>query len=138
MEVVRADLVLRTVANAVAPYGSGQRTSGATVELAIHLFKVTDIVLCGHTYCGGLRALDGPISLSEDPDLALWLEYVRPAQTRVHSLMPGADPLSSAGYRRGKRPAAAEHLRTYPAVRDAVKAGMCGCMVGCMTWRRGA
>jgi carbonic anhydrase len=116
-------LVLRTVANAVAPYGSGQRTPGATIELAIHLFKVADIVVCGHTHCGGLRALDGPVSLSEDPDLALWLEYVRPAQTRVDALMPGADPLV-------RHRAIAEenvllqldNLQTYPAVRDAVKA----------------
>jgi carbonic anhydrase len=70
-------------------------------------------------------ALDAPTSLAENPDLTLWLDYTRPAQTRIDALMPGAE----AAVR--QRAIAEEnvllqlqHLLTYPAVHKASKAGL--------------
>ncbi len=116
--------VLRTVANAVAPYGSGQWTTGATVELAIHEFAVKDIVLCGHTHCGGLLALDASMNMAKDPDLTLWSDYMRPAQTRIDALMPGAEAaVRHRAIVEENVLLQLQHLQTYPAVQEAVKAG---------------
>ena len=116
--------VLRTVANAVAPYGSGQWTTGATVELAIHEFAVKDIVLCGHTHCGGLLALDASMNMAKDPDLTLWSDYMRPAQTRIDALMPGAEAaVRHRAIVEENVLLQLQHLQTYPAVHEAVKAG---------------
>jgi len=51
------------------------RSVGAAIEYAVHVLRVPHIVVCGHTQCGGLRALvDGPDKLERDtPTLANWL-----------------------------------------------------------------
>jgi carbonic anhydrase len=75
--------VLRNVANIVPPYGIGERAAGATIEYALYHLPVRNIIVCGHTDCGGIHALDTPLDQLAEPNLARWIEYARPAQTQV-------------------------------------------------------
>ena len=46
---------LRTAGNIVPPYGSGQPSGEtATIEYAVEVLGVTDVVVCGHSHCGAV------------------------------------------------------------------------------------
>lgn len=53
--------VVRNVANLVPPFeqGSGLHGTGAAIEYAVRDLKVDHIVVMGHAYCGGIKALIG-------------------------------------------------------------------------------
>src|SRR5262249_55853596 len=71
--------IVRNIANIVPPYDAGlvrDRSVGAAAESAVHVLEIPHLIVCGHTVCGGLRALvDGPDNLREStPTLATWLD----------------------------------------------------------------
>jgi carbonic anhydrase len=72
--------VLRNAGNLVPRYEA--TTAGgesATIEYAVSVLKVSDIVICGHSDCGAMKALLQPENLSGLPAVASWLEHARPA-----------------------------------------------------------
>ena len=114
--------VLRVIANIVPPYGTGERAVGATLEYAVRYLKVQHIVICGHTDCGGIAALDVHPDQLYEPHLARWVEYARPAQTQVDAR--GVDP--DARHRAIVEQNVLlqmENLRTYDPVRQVLEAG---------------
>ena len=113
--------VLRNVGNIVPPFGTGERAVGATLEYAVPYLKVQHIILCGHTDCGGIKALDLQLDHLDEPYLAQWIEYGRSAQTRVDAW--DVDPKDR--HRRIVEQNVLhqlENLRTYDAVRIAEQA----------------
>ncbi|MQY03499.1 carbonic anhydrase [Actinomadura macrotermitis] len=120
---------LRTAGNIVPPYRL-DRPSGeaATIEFAVQVLGVSDIVVCGHSHCGAVGALVRRDDLAAVPALRGWLADAVPAP-------PGQD---------GARPRVAlpqddyadavqahvldqlDRLRGYPAVRDRLAAGRIG------------
>ncbi len=82
--------VLRDVANLVPPFGTGGDAVGAVIEYAVLHLHVKHIIICGHTDCGGIKALDGHVDYAGEPHTARWLELARPAQTQVDA--QGVDP----------------------------------------------
>jgi carbonic anhydrase len=111
--------VVRVVANIVPPHIAGQYAVGAAIEYAILHLKVKHLIVCGHTDCGGIKALDHPPAMTAEPSIAGWLKFARPAQKKV-------DARGAAG---GDRHQAIveenvwlqlENLQTHPAVRDAL------------------
>lgn len=82
--------VLRDVANLVPPFGTGGDAVGAVIEYAVLHLHVKHIIICGHTDCGGINALDGQVDYASEPHTARWLELARPAQTQVDA--QGVDP----------------------------------------------
>ena len=85
--------VVRNIANIVPPYGEhlANRSVGAAIEYAVHVLKVPHVIVCGHTNCGGLRALaEGPELLSaETPTLAQWLQDAVAVRDRIAQRMVG-------------------------------------------------
>jgi carbonic anhydrase len=118
--------VLRNVGNIVPPASAtrGAVGSGAAVEFATLALQVENIVVCGHSSCGAMRAAltgerpEGTRHLNE------WLEYAEPSLTRLGlpgapgSALPPEDQLSQVHVLQQL-----EHLRTYPAVAARLAAG---------------
>ncbi|MEV7106160.1 carbonic anhydrase [Streptomyces atroolivaceus] len=70
---------LRTAGNIVPPYASPQPTSeAATVEYAVDVLGVTDIVVCGHSHCGAVGALVRGDDLTAVPAVRDWLAHSTP------------------------------------------------------------
>jgi carbonic anhydrase len=113
--------VLRNVANIVPPYGTGERAVGATLEYAVRHLKVSHILLCGHTDCGGIKALDAYLDPLHEPHLSRWIEYARPAQTQVDARGVHPDARHRAIVERNVL-LQLENLRTYDVVREALQA----------------
>ncbi|MBZ6205718.1 carbonic anhydrase [Streptomyces olivaceus] len=67
---------LRTAGNIVPPY-AGERPSGetATIEYAVTVLGVTDIVVCGHSHCGAVGALVRGDDLTAVPAVRDWLAH---------------------------------------------------------------
>ncbi|MGC5563537.1 carbonic anhydrase [Streptomyces sp. FR-108] len=70
---------LRTAGNIVPPHASAQPTSeAATVEYAVEVLGVTDVVVCGHSHCGAVGALVRGDDLTAVPAVRDWLAHSTP------------------------------------------------------------
>ncbi|MDQ1007509.1 carbonic anhydrase [Streptomyces sp. V4I23] len=66
---------LRTAGNIVPSYHAGPTSEAATVEYAIEVLGVSDIVVCGHSHCGAVGALVRGDDLSGVPAVRDWLGH---------------------------------------------------------------
>ncbi|MDH6486527.1 carbonic anhydrase [Streptomyces sp. SAI-127] len=70
---------LRTAGNIVPPYASEPPTSeAATIEYAVEVLGVRDIVVCGHSHCGAVGALVRGDDLDAVPAVRDWLNHATP------------------------------------------------------------
>jgi carbonic anhydrase len=109
--------VSRNVGGFVPPYdGSlGFHGTGAAIEFAVLTLGVHDIIVCGHTHCGAIRALyDDPHPAARH--MTHWLELARGAT------LPVARPSEEALRRTEQRSIVLqlERLMGYPMVRERV------------------
>lgn len=110
--------IVRNVGAFVPPYGAPDDAGlGAAIEFALHALGVADIVVCGHSHCGAVRALYEPPG-PETPLLARWLEHGRAARL-------DAEPSEEVLRRTERRAVALQlaRLMEYPMVRERVEAG---------------
>ncbi len=96
---------------------TGYHGTAAAIEFAVLNLKVSRIVVCGHSHCGGIRALyEG--APKEAINLAAWLELGREAVLPVQ--------MSPEALRRTEQRAVIlqlERLMGYPMVRERVESG---------------
>jgi len=70
---------LRTAGNIVPPFASEHPTSEAcTIEYAVEVLGVSDIVVCGHSHCGAVGALVRGDDLDAVPAVRDWLSHATP------------------------------------------------------------
>lgn len=68
--------VIRNIANLVPPAGRGDDSVGAAIEYCLEHLGVDDIVVCGHTGCGGIAAVSKPVPPAE-MHLDRWVDHAR-------------------------------------------------------------
>lgn len=116
---------LRTAGNAVPHYGAAEQPSGeaATIEYAVSVLQVPDIVVCGHSHCGAVGARVRGDDLATVPAVGGWLasQLAEPAELAAE---PGEseEPCVSAAVQRHVR-AQLERLRGYPCIAEREAAG---------------
>src|SRR3954469_10809519 len=49
--------ILRNAGNLIPPYGAASGGEGATIEYAVAVLEIPNIIVCGHTRCGAMSAL---------------------------------------------------------------------------------
>jgi carbonic anhydrase len=95
----------------------------ATVlEYAVVHLKVPDVVICGHSNCGAIRALDKE---STDNYIPLWLNNAREAKERVDAKIKAPETVLEKEERyklieQENVRLQIEHLHTYPLLKKAV------------------
>jgi carbonic anhydrase len=67
--------IMRNVGNIVPPYGSTTCGEAASIEYAVSVLSVQDVIVCGHSHCGGMNALLHPEQAARLPAVRSWLEY---------------------------------------------------------------
>src|SRR5688572_30910631 len=67
--------ILRNAGNIVPPYGAVHGGEAATIEYAICVLKVRDIVVCGHSHCGAMSGLLDPDSIENLCSVKSWLNH---------------------------------------------------------------
>jgi carbonic anhydrase len=109
--------ICRNAGNIVPAYGDVIGGVSATIEYAVLALGVKDIILCGHSDCGAMRALLNPQSVAHLPAVSAWLRYGESARFVVqenHSHLSGADLLDAMIEQNVQ--AQLDNLRTHPAV----------------------
>jgi carbonic anhydrase len=67
--------VLRNAGNMAPPFGASNGGEPACIEYAVSVLRVEDIVVCGHSQCGALKALLDPASVETLPVVKDWLKH---------------------------------------------------------------
>lgn len=111
--------MVRNVGNLVPPYEepSGYHGTSAAIEFAVLALGVRDIIVCGHSHCGAIRALyHAPPEGARH--MAKWLELAREA------VLPVVE-CEEALRRVEQRSVVLQlgHLLSFPMVRDRVERG---------------
>ena len=127
-EIMRAQpgdlFVCRNAGNIVPPFSQANGGVTSTVEFAVEALGVRDIIVCGHSDCGAMKALMKPELMARMPNVAAWLRHSAAARQVVDSSYPELEPAER------QRAAALEnvvvqltHLRTHPSVAAAIARG---------------
>uniref|UniRef100_A0A5B7C1Z4 Carbonic anhydrase n=1 Tax=Davidia involucrata TaxID=16924 RepID=A0A5B7C1Z4_DAVIN len=116
--------MVRNVANIVPPYDQTKYAGvGAAVEYAVLHLKVENIVVIGHSCCGGIKGLmsfpfDGPNSTDFIED---WVKIGLPAKAKVIAEHGDAPfPVQCAYCEKEAVNVSLGNLLTYPFVRDGL------------------
>lgn len=67
--------ILRNAGNIVPPWGAAGDGESATIEYAVRVLGVNDIIICGHTHCGAMAGLLNTDSIKDLPAVRRWLEH---------------------------------------------------------------
>lgn len=124
-EIIGADLgdvfVIRNVANLVPRAGSGDNSVGAAIEYAVQHLGVDDIVVCGHSGCGGIKALGAHLP-ADNVHLANWVAYAGASHRLIEAAkLPEHEQLDAKI--KANILFQVDHLFSYPSVRKAHAAG---------------
>ncbi|QSY49820.1 carbonic anhydrase [Streptomyces griseocarneus] len=110
--------VVRTAGNLVPAYTPGPDGIAASIEYAVAVLGVTDIVVCGHSACGAMTALAESHDLSTAPAIAGWLRFADASVARTAAEAPDVAALVRENVR-----AQLANLATHPSVARALAAG---------------
>ncbi|CDO36951.1 MULTISPECIES: carbonic anhydrase [Novosphingobium] len=125
MQAQPGDLfVCRNAGNIVPPFATMNGGVSSTVEYAVAALGVRDIIVCGHSDCGAMKALSNPVGLDKMPNVAAWLRHGSAAEHIVSTCHP------ELGEQERVRAISLEnviaqiaHLRTHPSVAAAIARG---------------
>jgi carbonic anhydrase len=114
--------ILRNAGNIVPPYGAVEGGEAATIEYAVSVLGVKDIIVCGHSHCGAMGALLDPSQLAKLPAVRSWLGHAESTQRIIEEnyayLSDDAARLTATVEENVL--VQLEHLRTHPAVAAAL------------------
>lgn len=116
--------VCRNAGNIVPPYSNMNGGVSSTVEYAVVALGVRDIIVCGHSDCGAMKALSDPSGLGGMPNVAAWLRHGTAAEHVISSCCPhleGAERARAISLENVIAQIA--HLRTHPSVAAAIARG---------------
>jgi len=117
--------VVRNIANIVPPFEINDGTykcTASVLEYAVKYLEVENILVCGHSNCGGLKALFYPPEKLENlPMVKKWLEIIDDVKEAVVDI---EDPkLREWEVEQMNVVKQLDNLMTYPFVKEKVKEG---------------
>ena len=116
--------ILRNAGNIVPSYGAQIGGTTATIEYAVGVLEVQDVIVCGHTDCGVAKGILDPDKAKDLPSLKEWLlqaEAVRRILQENYAHLTG-DALLEAAIHENVRVQLA-HLRTHPLIAAKLRRG---------------
>ncbi len=109
--------ILRNAGNLVPSYGTTIGSTIATIEYAVGVLGVKNIIVCGHTDCGVVKAILEPEQVGDLPAVKSWLlqaEATRRVVRENYGSLTG-DALYVATTQENVR-IQLKHLQTHPVV----------------------
>ena len=125
MQAEPGDLfVCRNAGNIVPPYATQNGGVTSTVEYAVMVLGIRDIIVCGHSDCGAMKAVSNPTGLDKMPNVAAWLRHSTAAENVVSDGYPDLDPADRVrAISLENVVAQLNHLRTHPSVAAGIARG---------------
>jgi carbonic anhydrase len=121
--------VMRNVGNMVPPAtaegsSTGDVSEASALEFAVLVLNVEDIIICGHSECGAMKAALGQSPLEATPNLSKWLHYCTSAAFRLDQEGPLDATLSVHNQLSQINVLVQlEHLMSYSIVQQRVRSG---------------
>ncbi len=119
--------VVRNIANFVPPYRVSAEFAATTsaIEYAVEILNVENIVVCGHSNCGGCSALYLPEEkLNKIPNVKKWLELADPIKKQVLEELKDEDEKIRNWHTELLNVVEQlKHLLTYPFIKDRYENG---------------
>jgi carbonic anhydrase len=116
--------VVRNAGNIVPPHAVAPGGVSASIEYAVAVLGVPDIVVCGHSGCGAMTAiLNGSEKLKALPEVSRWLNFASAATQVVEEQHAHKDAAAKLDILvRENVLAQLVNLLTHPVVANAVQA----------------
>jgi carbonic anhydrase len=120
--------IIRNIANIVPPFQhTGEYLAAiSAIEFAIQGLEVENIVVCGHSNCGGIAALYKPAEYFQKlPHTQKWLELALPVKDKVLRLLPDGNHASREWLTEQMNIVEQiHHLLTYPYIAEKYEKGL--------------
>ncbi|HEY0163602.1 MAG TPA: carbonic anhydrase [Edaphobacter sp.] len=117
----------RNAGNLIPPPNEKASGVAATIEYAMRVLKVADIVICGHSDCGAMKGLLESELLESMPEVRSWLEHAGPSTKWLTRLFSDAMSMSFDQKLRLLTEANVitqmQNLKMHPAVDEALRKG---------------
>jgi carbonic anhydrase len=110
--------ICRVIGNVVPPYPDAIGGVSATVEYAVGILQVPEVIVCGHTDCGVMRGALNPDALDAYPAVTAWLRY-----TNVERREPEPSAESLLALTEDNVVAQLKNLRSHPTVAARLEEG---------------
>jgi carbonic anhydrase len=116
-------LTVRNVANLVPPYApdSAYHGTSAALEFGVRVLDVRNIIVLGHSSCGGVRALLEGAPAKAQEFIAPWMSIAEPARIRAQRLPSAEDRQQFCEHEAIKVSLA--NLMTFPWIAEPVATG---------------
>ncbi|MBK6962353.1 MAG: carbonic anhydrase [Bacteroidales bacterium] len=119
--------IIRNIANLVPKYRESAEYLATTsaIEYAVLVLEVENIIVCGHSNCGGCAALyETPENMAKIPHTRRWLELAMPVKEKVLKMALSSD-LAAREWLTEQMNVVEQlgHLMTYPYINERVKSG---------------
>lgn len=118
--------VIRNVANLVPPHDMSAGFHGVSsgIEYAVRVLQVSDIIVLGHSGCGGISALLNAEKLEQTEYILNWMEIARPALEAIqHELKDKPLELKCRACEEAALLVSIDNLLTFPWIKERVDAG---------------
>jgi carbonic anhydrase len=117
--------IIRNAGNIVPSHGEMVGGISATIEYAVMVLNVREIIVCGHSDCGALKGVLHPESVSSLPAVKAWLRYADRARMVVDENYDCANESEKLwALIQENALAQIDHLMTHPCVAARVKKGL--------------
>jgi carbonic anhydrase len=114
--------VLRNAGNIIPPNGSGSVGEASTIEFALEVLGIRDIIVCGHSHCGAANALLRPQEIKNMPNFVAWLSNAESARRLAIENYPGLTDVELLNVVIQENVLVQlENLRTHPAVAERLE-----------------
>ncbi|KAA6225070.1 MULTISPECIES: carbonic anhydrase [unclassified Campylobacter] len=116
--------VIRNIANIVPPYrvGDDYLATTSAIEYALNSLHIENIVVCGHSNCGGCNALySSDEELKELPNVKKWLTMLEPIKHDVLSFAKDDIAMRSWLTEKLNLVNSLQNILTYPGVLKALE-----------------
>jgi len=115
--------VIRNAGNIVPSYSPHPGGVSATVEYAVAVLGVTDIVICGHSDCGAMTAIAQCKCMDHLPAVSGWLQHSESAKVINESRTHANSAAKLSSMVRENVIAQLANIQTHPSVRLAQEKG---------------
>ncbi len=117
--------IIRNAGNIIPPYGATNGGEGATIEYAVEHLGIREIIVCGHSDCGGMRGLLKLHGLAEEMPLVYdWLKHAEATRRVVKENYQGYEGEELLNVTIEENVITQiENLRTYPVIRAKLHGG---------------
>jgi carbonic anhydrase len=116
--------ICRNAGNLVPPWGDKTGGVTATIEYAVMALGIRNIIICGHSDCGAMRAILHPEKVKDLPAVRNWIMHAeRPRRmvTDIYSHLSPAEQLQVLTEENVL--AQLDNLRTHPSVASSLAKG---------------